>query len=205
LLRSGFRALLAEVEGVEVVAEASDGAEALALMAANRPQLALVDIAMPVLNGLEVVSRAAHDCPWVQIIVLSMHTSEEYVHRALRAGAKGYIRKDADPDELRQAIAAVAAGNIYLSQALSQQVLASYASGPAEKPNALEHLTPRQRDILRLIAEGRRTKEIARELKISARTVESHRAQLMEKLDIHDVAGLVRYAVRVGLIAPNPP
>jgi DNA-binding NarL/FixJ family response regulator len=205
LMRSGIRALLERLPKVEVVAEASDGAEALALMKANRPQLAFVDVAMPGLNGLEVAVLAARDCPAVKIIILSMHANQEYMHSALRAGARGYICKDADPDELRQAIETVTTGNIYLSQALSQQALAAYASGTADRPHSLEHLTPRQREILRLIAKGRRTKEIARELDISVRTVESHRTHLMEKLDIHDVAGLVRHALRLGLITQNDP
>lgn len=200
LLRAGIRALLENLGDVEIVAEAGDGREALALVAAHRPDVILSDISMPVLNGLEVAERVGRDFPDVKVIILSMHSSEEYVCQALRAGASGYLLKDADTAELKLAIQAVARGETYLSPAVSKHVIAEYVRRTGDHAGVSDLLTPRQREILRLIAIGQSTKMIARTLGISVKTVETHRAQLMERLDIHDVPGLVRYAIRSGLI-----
>ena len=203
LMRAGLRALVSETADVEVVGEAEDGAEALRLMEELRPDVALVDISMPRLNGFEVVARASRDHPRVRIIILSMHAFEEYVHRALMAGAAGYLLKNAEKAELEQAIRAVRRGQTWLSPAISKTVVSALARG--EKPHGpFEILSARQREVLQLIAEGHSTKEIAGRLDLSVKTVETHRAELMERLGIHGVAGLVRYAIRVGLVHPEP-
>lgn len=203
LVRAGLRALVQEMAGVVVVGEAGDGAEALRLMGELHPDIALVDISMPRLNGLEVVARAAMEHPRVRIIVLSMHAFEEYVRRALLAGAAGYLIKNAGKAELAQALDAVARGEHWLSPPISKMVVAALARGGKPK-ESLEQLSPRQREILQLIAEGHSTKEIAALLGVSAKTVETHRTELMERLGIHGVAGLVRYAIHVRLVQPEP-
>jgi DNA-binding NarL/FixJ family response regulator len=211
LVRAGIRALLQNLTGIEVVAEAGDGREALRLIKTYQPDLVLMDIAMAGLNGLEATARVTKEFPGVRVIVLSMHSTEEYVAQALRAGAAGYLLKDAAATELELAVTAVARGETYLSPAVSKHVIASYlrraggadAGGDEETPSPVALLTPRQREILQLIAEGHSTKEIAATLHLSVKTVETHRMQLMGRLDVHDVAGLVRYAIRIGLVMPD--
>lgn len=203
LVRAGIRSLLQGLPEVEVVAEAGDGHETLRLIAAHRPDVVLMDITMPGLNGLEAAERVVKDYPGVRVIILSMHASEEYVLRALRVGAAGYLLKGADPAELEVAVKAAARGEAYLSPAMSKYVLADYRRRLAEEPGPLAPLTPRQREVLQLVAEGHGTKAIAQRLGLSVKTVESHRGQLMERLDIHDVTGLVRYAIRIGLVTPG--
>lgn len=205
LVRAGIHALLSSLPDIEVVAEAGDGHEALGLIAAGHPDVVLMDIAMPGLNGLEAPARITHDFPAVRVIILSMHASEEYVLQALRAGAAGYLLKDAGTSELEAAIRTVARGDVYLTPAVSRHVVSDYlrrVSG-LDEASQLARLTPRQREILRRIAEGYTTQAIANELRISIKTVETHRAQLMERLDIHDVAGLVRFAIRAGLVGDS--
>ena len=203
LVRAGVRSLLASIAGVEVVAEAGDGHEVLALVEKWRPRLVLMDIAMPGLNGLEATARLSKSHPETAVIILSMHAAEEYALQAMRAGASGYLLKDADLSELELAIGAVARGQTYLSPAMSKHLVTDFRRRMAEQPDPLERLTPRHREVLQLIAEGQTTKDIAARLKLSAKTVETHRAQLMDRLDIHDLAGLVRFAIRVGLVAPD--
>lgn len=203
LVRAGLRELLQKLPGVEVVAEAGDGREALALVKSALPNLVLLDITMKGLTGLEAAERIVKDFPGVKVVMLSMHANEEYVLRALRAGVSGYIIKDAAIVELELALKAVVAGETYLSPTISRSVIENYLGRTGGKTGSLEQLTPRQREILQLIAEGHSTKEIAFTLKLSVKTVETHRAQLMERLRIYDVAGLVRYALRVGLITPE--
>ena len=203
LVRAGLRELLQKLPDVEVVAEAGDGREALALVKTALPNLVLLDITMKGLTGLEAAERIVKDFPGVKVVMLSMHANEEYVLRSLRAGVSGYIIKDAAIVELELAIKAVAAGETYLSPTISRSVIENYLNRTGDKSSPLEQLTPRQREILQLIAEGQSTKEIAFTLKLSVKTVETHRAQLMERLEIYDVAGLVRYAMRVGLITPE--
>ena len=203
LVRSGFRALLEQIDDVEVVAEAADGREALRLTEEHRPNLVLMDIAMPELNGLEAASRITKQFPDVSVILLSMHASEEYVSEALKTGAAGYMLKDAAAVELQLALKAVANGESYLSPAVASRVVAARAEPADERATGLGRLTPRQREILQLIAEGNSTKSIARKLELSVKTVETHRANLMKRLDIHDIAGLVRYAIRMGLVIPE--
>jgi DNA-binding NarL/FixJ family response regulator len=202
LVRAGIGELVQKLPGVEVIGEASNGRQALEIVQAQMPDLVLLDIGMKELNGLDVAERITRDYPGVKTLILSMHANEEYVLRALRAGACGYMLKDSAITELKLAIDAVLAGKTYLSPSISRSVIDSYlnrTAAPARK-NSLELLTPRQREILQLIAEGNSTKEIAANLNLSAKTVETHRAQLMERLDIYDVASLVRFALREGLI-----
>jgi DNA-binding NarL/FixJ family response regulator len=203
LVRAGLRELLQKLPDVEVVAEAGDGREALALVKSALPNLVLLDITMKGLAGLEAAERIVRDFPGVKVVMLSMHANEEYVLRSLRAGASGYIIKDAAIVELELAIKAVVAGDTYLSPTISRSVIENYLNRTGDRSDSLEQLTPRQREILQLIAEGHSTKEIAFTLKLSVKTVETHRAQLMDRLEIYDVAGLVRYALRVGLITPE--
>jgi DNA-binding NarL/FixJ family response regulator len=202
LVRAGFRALLEQLSDVTVVADAGDGREALRLVGEHRPDVLLTDISMPGLNGLELVTRIKRDHPGVRVLVLSMHGSEEYVLQALRTGAAGYLLKDAATTELEVAVKAVARGETYLSPAVSRHVVAGLQQRSSDG-GSRDSLTPRQREILQLIAGGKTTKEIARALNISVKTVETHRTQLMERLDIHDIAGLVRYALRIGLVAAD--
>ncbi|MDR3634781.1 MAG: response regulator transcription factor [Isosphaeraceae bacterium] len=201
LLRAGLRALLQRISGVEVVGEAANGRDALAIVLERRPDILISDIAMPDINGLELTPRVVHSGIPTKVIILSMHSSEEYVCQALRAGASGYLLKDSGTAELEIALRAVARGETYLSPAVSKVVIADYLQRTSEEPTELDLITPRQREILRLIAQGHSTKSIARTLGISTKTVETHRMQLMDRLGIHDIANLVRLAIRVGLVA----
>jgi DNA-binding NarL/FixJ family response regulator len=206
LVRAGLRALLRDLPTMRVVAEAADGREALQLIQEHHPDVVLMDISMPGLNGLEATTRATSEFPHLRVIILSVHANEEYVLQALRAGAAGYLLKDAGTDELELAINTVCNGEVYLSPAISKHVV-EYIRRTGDVPGReaddtppYERLTPRQREVLQLIAEGHTTKEIAQILDVSIKTVETHRTRLMEQLNIHDVAGLVRYAVRVGVV-----
>ncbi len=200
LVRAGIRSLLEKLSGVEVVGEAADGHEALKAVEELSPDLLLLDVSMPGMNGLEAAARAVRQSKRTRVVLLSMHANEEYVQQALACGAAGYLLKDAGTAELEIAVRAVARGETYLSPAVSRAVIADYVRriGPERRP--LDVLTARQREILQMIAEGHTTKDIARSLDLGVKTIETHRAQLMNRLDIHDVAGLVRYAVRVGLV-----
>ena len=199
LVRAGIRALLESLEGVEVVAEAADGREALRLAEAHHPDILLMDITMKELNGLQAVARLTKEHSATRVIILSMHADQVYVRQALQAGAAGYLLKGADVAELELALKAVTRGDTYLSPSVSKDIVGNLLNGKTPAANPLDELTPRQREILQLVAEGRTTKEIAGRLDLSSKTVETHRAQLMERLDIHDVAGLVKFAIRVGL------
>jgi DNA-binding NarL/FixJ family response regulator len=201
LVRAGISALLEKLPGVKVTGEAGDGREVLNLVKAQRPDVVLMDIAMPGLNGLEAAERMARDFPNVRIIILSMHNNEEYVLRAIKAGAAGYLLKKAATAELETALRRVVDGEIYLSKEISLQLHRQLPlQGIAGRKGPFEQLTGRQREILQLIAEGRNTKKIGEILKVSPKTVEYHRMKLMNCLDVHDVPGLVRFALRVGLI-----
>jgi DNA-binding NarL/FixJ family response regulator len=200
LVRAGLRSLLERIEGVEVAGEASDGHEALRLIERVRPHVALVDITMSGLNGVELTARISPG--GTRVIIVSVHSTAEYVRRALRAGAAGYLLKDASAAELEAAVRSVARGDTYLSPSVAGQVVEDSVH-PSEETSELERLTPRQREILQMVAEGLTTKQIATRLEIGVRTVEAHRADLMTRLDIHDLPGLVRYAIRVGLVDPE--
>lgn len=203
LMRAGLRALLQSLPQVQVLAEAGNGYEALELAEQHQPEIVIMDIGMEGLNGLEATARMAKLTPAPRVIILSMHANEEYVRRALQAGAVGYLLKGAEPAELEFALQAVMRGETYLTPAVSKQVVQDYLQGGAVKPDPLRDLTPRQREVLQLIAEGQSTKEIAYKLNLSVKTVEAHRGDLMNRLDIHDVAGLVRFAIRTGLVTPD--
>jgi len=202
-MRAGIRALLGALPEVEVVGEASTGPEALALAESLRPDLVLLDISMPELNGLEVARRLLKGDPKRRIIFLSMHTDAVYVRRALQAGASGYLVKGADVPELSLAIRAVMRGESYLSPAVSNDLIGELRRSDSREATPLEMLTPRQREILQLVTEGHSTKDIARRLDLSVKTVEAHRSILMQRLDIHDLPGLVRFAIRHGLTSPD--
>lgn len=209
LVRAGLLSLLQKSRDVVVVAEASNGREALRLIEEHQPDIVLVDISMPELNGLDVAAHVKRDWPYVRVVMLSMHANEEYVLQALRSGAVGYLLKDSSMEELGLAIKAVMRGETYLSPAISRHVVDDYLRRVGEMvkdedQSPFVQLTARQREVLQLIAEGNSTKEIAAKLNISIKTVETHRAHLMERLNIHDVAGLVRYAIRIGLITSQP-
>jgi DNA-binding NarL/FixJ family response regulator len=201
LVRAGIRALLEKIPSVEVVGEAGTGREALELVRSKLPNIVLMDIAMTELGGLEALPRITKDFPSVRVIILSAHASEEYVIRALREGASGYMLKDSATSELELAITSVIQGKVYLSPSISRTVIDDYLQRVSGAVSPLEQLTSRQREILQLIAEGKNAKAIAADLDVSIKTVESHRLQLMDRLNIHDVAGLVRYAIRNGLVS----
>ena len=201
LVRAGIRALLEKLPEVKVLGEASNGREALELVKTHKPDVVLMDITMPGLNGLEAAARMAKEFPAVRVIILSMHNNEEYYWRALKAGAAGYLLKKAATAELAVALQRVIHGEIYLSQEISTRLLKKFPLGEiADRKSPFEQLTGRQREVLQLIAEGQNTKEIAEILKVSPKTVEYHRMKLMTGLNVHDVPGLVRFALRVGLI-----
>jgi len=201
LVRAGIRALLEKSPEVEVVGEAGDGREVLKLVKLHQPDVVLMDIAMPGLNGLEAAARMAREFPDVRVIILSMHDNEEYVWRALKAGAAGYLLKKAATTELATALQHVARGEVYLSQEISSRLPKNFLlDGIAKRKSPLEQLTGRQREILQLIAEGQNTKGIAEVLNVSPKTVEYHRMKLMGCLNVHDVPGLVRFALKVGLL-----
>jgi DNA-binding NarL/FixJ family response regulator len=198
LVRAGLRALLDAMPGVEVVAEAADGEEVLRLVREQKPDLALVDIAMPKLGGLGVLQKVTAEGLSTRVLLLSMYDNDEYVAEAVRAGACGYLVKDAAVEELELALQAFQRGDVYLSPAITRKLTQAFNAG---RPSP--GLTTRQTEVLRLIAQGRSSKEIARELNLSIKTVETHRTQIMDRLEIRDLAGLVRYAVRSGLVAAD--
>lgn len=201
LIRAGLNALLQTFAGMSVVAEAANGREALTLAGEHKPDVVLMDISIPTLDGLEATRRIVRGAPEVKVLVLSSHGDEEYVRQALKIGASGYLLKDAGPWELELAIRTVCDGEVFLSPAVSRRAIDFYLLNTKIDSSSLALLTPRQKEVLKLIAEGKSTREIAITLGTSVKTIESHRAGVMERLGIHDVAGLVRYAVRVGLVS----
>ncbi|MEY2565257.1 MAG: hypothetical protein QOH88_3450 [Verrucomicrobiota bacterium] len=203
LVRAGMRALIERIPGAEVVGEASNGREAIAAVSAELPDLVLMDVSMAELGGLEALPQIIK-FPRVKVVMVSGYAKEEYVSRALRAGAAGFVHKDATLAEFQLMIRSLSEGRIYLSPLISRLVIDRCFRGAEDGtlPATLESLTVRQRAVLRLIAEGKKTKEVASELGISVRSVEVHRLEVMRRLRIHDVPGLVRYAVRNGLVDP---
>ncbi len=200
LVRRGVRAWLEDSGGIEIVAEAADGDTALALVATHQPDVLITDIEMPGLNGIELTKHVVREFPATKVLILSIHSQKEYATKALASGARGYLLKDSGEAECSAAVRTVFRGESYLSPAISAHVVAEYTRLAQAEGHSLPALTPRQREVLQLIAEGLPTKAIARRLSISAKTVDAHRSQLMERLDIHDVAHLVRYAIRNHLI-----
>ncbi len=205
LVRAGFRALLKEIPAVEVVAEAGDGREALDMFKKHRPDVVLIDIAMPKLNGLEAIARITREFPNAMVIVLSVYANQEYVVQAIQAGARGYLIKEDAVSELKAAIKGVTAGELYFSPRISNDLTSGDPERVGVRYDPLAKLTTRQREILQLIAEGNNTKEIAFLLRVSAKTVEAHRTQLMQRLRINDIPSLVRQAMRAGLVPGEGP
>ncbi len=199
-MRAGFRALLEMLADIEVVGEAANGREALERVGGQLPDVALLDVSMPELSGLETLVRIRAGFPSVKVILLSVHDDEEYVWQAMAAGASGYLLKTSSIQELELAVRAVAGGGTYLTPNVARHVFAAHAARNATGGHRKVRLTPRQRDVARLVARGLTNREIAHELGLSVKTVESHRMELMLRLGVHEVAGIVRYAVRTGLI-----
>lgn len=198
IVRKGLRALLAAHADIEVVAEADDGTTAVAEALRCGPDVAVMDLSMPGMHGVEAATRLREACPSVRVLVLSMHGGEEYVRPALRAGVRGYLVKGSDLADLVTAVRAVAGGDAYFSPSIAR-ILLDEATG-----QEVGGLTPREREVLQLVAQGRTSGEIAQALQISVKTVEGHRAKIMDRLNIRDVPGLVRYAIRAGLVALEP-
>jgi len=198
IVRQALKALL-EGEGFSVVAEVGDGVEAVRVARERCPDVAVLDLSMPLLNGLDAAREIQQACPRARAILLTIHTEDHYVLDALRAGIKGYVLKTQAAADLVRAISEVQKGAVYLSSGVSQTVVQAYLT-KAELPPDL--LTPRERQVLQLVAEGNTTKQVAKLLGITQKTAESHRTRIMEKLDVHETASLVRYAVRRGLIQP---
>ena len=199
LIRTGVRALLERIADVEVVAEAFDAPETVRLIKQHEPDILLMHSSMSRMNCLEMARRITGEFPKVRVILLSRHANGEYIGQALRSGVAGYLMMTASPDELEQAIKTVARGKTYLSN-LGLKHLADFVRRASGKESLLERLTPRQREVFELLVQGQSTRQIGLTLNISVKTVESHRAQIMERLDIHDIAGLVRYAIKVGVV-----
>jgi len=202
IVRAGIRDTLKELPGVDVIGEASDGRAAIELVKSSSPDVVFMDISMPGLNGLEATERIIKASPEVRVIILSRHDNEEYYWRALRVGASGYLLKKSVIAELKTALQRVAGGEVYLSREISARLRNKLPLDRiAHGRSPVEQLSERQREILQLIAEGQTTKEIAFTLKLSAKTVEYHRMQLMQRLNIFDIPGLVRFALRAGLVS----
>jgi two-component system response regulator NreC len=198
LVRQGLKALL-EREGFQVAGEASDGQEVVRLVARIRPDIAILDISMPILNGIDAARELQKASPATKTILLTRHDEDQYVTEALRAGVKGYVLKNQAAPDLVHAIREVCRGGIYLSPSISGTVVGAFLS-KTDLP--ADPLTSRERQVLQLVGEGKSTKEVATLLGISMKTAESHRTRLMQKLDIHETASLVRYAIRRGLVQP---
>jgi len=197
VVRQGFRMILSAQSDLEIVGEAGNGREAVELAATLRPDVVVMDVAMPELNGIEATRRLTADNPHIRVVALSMHKDSVYVREILRAGARGYLLKDSVADDLVAAVRAVAAGEGYLSPAISNAVLDDYRK---HVTNPIDLLTSREREVLQMLAEGQTNKEIAVTLNLSVYTVDAHRGRIMEKLNVHSINELVRFAVRNGLI-----
>lgn len=196
IVRQGLRVLL-EREGFQVVGEASNGHEAVKLCEANHPEVAILDLSMPLLNGVDAAREIMKSNPRTKVVLLTMHTEDHLILESLRAGVTGYVLKTKAASELVQALRAVCRGEMFLTQSISRTIVQAFLQNTPVTGNPI---SDRERQVLQLVAEGKTTKEIASLLGISVKTAESHRSNLMEKLNIHDTAGLVRYAIRIGLI-----
>ena len=200
-MRAGLAALIKSLPGFEVVGEADDGLQLLELVREPGADIAILDISMPMMSGVDVARRIAQEHPEVKTIALSMHKSDSWVLRALKAGCQGYVVKDSSVDELKQALVAVSKGDMYLSPRISRKVLTRLLDKAG--PNSLyDELSDRQREILTLLVDGRTSRQIAERLHLSPKTVEWHRAQIMDKLGLENLASLVRFAIRTGIVEP---
>ncbi len=199
IMRDGLRTLLAQQSDMEVVAEADTGRRAVSLAKELDPDVVIMDVGMPELNGIEAARRIRHESPEVKVIALSMHSDRRFVAGMLGAEASGYLLKDCAFEELARAIHTVMSGQIYVSPGIAKTVLEDYVRTVSSSGGTRPTLSPREREVLQLLAEGRSTKQIAHALSVSVKTVETHRAQVMEKLDIHSIAELTKYAIREGL------
>lgn len=202
IVRRGLRTLLEAAPGVNVVGEAADGLEAVRLCEELRPEVLIVDVGMPALNGIEVATRALHSQPGLRVIILSMHSDEAYIIRALAAGASAYLLKEATDEDLLPALRAVTEGRRFFSPAISSLVAGEYIRQLQERGlhDSYDLLTDREKDVLHLLAEGRSNKEVAALLDVSVSTIETHRGNLMQKLGLHNTADIVLYAVRKRII-----
>jgi len=200
VVRQGLRRILEMEAGIEIVGEEGDGRRALELAQRLRPDVAIIDISLPNLNGVEVTRQLTKIAPDTKALILSMHADDEYIRRSLGAGAKGYLLKDADDQDLIKAVTALSTGASYFSPSVSSVVLAGYLRDTPAAADELSVLSTREREVLALIADGKSNKEVAQLLDLSVSTVESHRKHIMEKLDLHNTAAIVRFAVRKGLI-----
>ncbi|GAB4181704.1 MAG: response regulator transcription factor [Rhodocyclaceae bacterium] len=200
LMRAGLRLLLREAGGIEIAGEAGDGRAAILAAQRLRPDVVIMDVAMPGMNGIEAIRRIRDLVPGTRLVALSMYSGTEHVAAALRAGACGYLVKDSLPEELEMAVRGAASGRSYLGPSISAEEVARMLERLGKEGSALDVLTPRQREVLQGIAEGETTKQIAFRLGVSPKTVETHRAMLMSRLGIREVAGLVRYALRNGVV-----
>lgn len=203
LVRAGIRALLQALPGVEVIGETGDGVAALDWVRRTPPDAILLDITLPGLNGLEVAARIGRLGVPTRVLMLSMHATPEYAARAFAVGAAGYLNKDSAFDELAAALDSIFAGRRYLCRAIDADQVEEYSRRVTPGESEIEMLTPRQRQILQMMTEGHGTRAIAERLSLSVKTVETHRAQIMQRLGIHDLPGLVRYAIRHGLLPPE--
>jgi DNA-binding NarL/FixJ family response regulator len=202
LVRQGLRALVEKINWVTVVADVGDGRQAVEAAKTEHPDIVLMDIAMSGLNGLEALIQLRRECPDTKVIMLSMYAAQEYFEQAMDAGASGYLLKDADRTELELALKTVYRGGSYLTPEVAKYAITAYQNRPEREKGLLGRLTPRQREILQLVAEGMTTKDIAQRLDLSPRTVEQHRADIMDRLDVRDLPSLVRIAIQAGLVAP---
>ena len=202
LLRAGLRALLTQEPGIEVVGEADNGREAIRAVGELAPHLVLMDLSMPEMNGMEAITEIKRRYPNVRVLVVTLHKAEDYIHASLKAGADGYILKDATQEEFRVAIQSVLRGKTYLCMDVSANVVSGYLGGGSSSVagSVYESLTHREREVLKLVAEGKSNKEIAEFLNLSVKTVEKHRSNLMSKLDVHNASGLTAYAIEKGLL-----
>ena len=205
IVRDGLRALIETQPNMEVIGESDNGRDALRLAKESSPDLVVMDLSMPGLNGIETTRRILSEVEGVRVVVLSMHSDKRFVHEALRAGASGYLLKDSAFEELAQAVATVMRGQSYLSPAIAGIVVDAWARDAQHEGTEIQSvLTPREREVLQLLAEGRNTKQIAAALSVSAKTIETHRRRIMKKLGLHSVAELTKYAIREGLTTIDP-
>jgi DNA-binding NarL/FixJ family response regulator len=205
IVRSGLARLLQQQEGMEIVGQADNGVSAVSLTRQLSPDVVVMDIGMPDLNGIEATRQIVKESPRIKVIGLSMHSSKKYIREMFKAGASGYLLKNCSFEELTEAINVVIAGKTYISPSISTAVIGDYISGAVDdKSSVFAVLTEREREVLQLLAEGKTTKQIAERLHISSKTVEAHRLKIMHKLDIDNIAQLTKYAIQEGLTMPEP-